>query len=292
MSPARVIFSTSSLCVLDIAHCFALAAEAGFDGIEVMCDERWSTRDPRYLRHLSAEYDLPTPVVHTPFSMRIDGWRHPSDQLQRIYQTLDLAENVGADAIVVHLPHRIGAVLLHTPGRTFFVPWPSPYEPVRRWMEQKLPEAQRRTHIKIAIENMPVARLWGREIDPTYWNTVEHWSAVHEYLTLDTTHWATKQIDPLDAYLAAGSRVCHVHLSNYDGREHRLPHVGLLDLGAFLRRMAADAFNGTICAELSPDALQCDDEAALRRNMRDSLMFCREHLRQDGKMKDERISYE
>ena len=30
---ARVIFSTGSLYLLDLAYCFELAAEAGFDGI-------------------------------------------------------------------------------------------------------------------------------------------------------------------------------------------------------------------------------------------------------------------
>ena len=55
---ARVIFSTGSLYLLDLAHYFELAAEAGFDGIEVMCDTVYSSRDPIYLQTLSERYDL------------------------------------------------------------------------------------------------------------------------------------------------------------------------------------------------------------------------------------------
>jgi sugar phosphate isomerase/epimerase len=278
MSPARLIFSTGSLYTNDIAHCFELAAEAGFDGVEVMCDERWSTRDPVYLRRLSERYGMPALVVHTPFSARLPGWRHPADQVARVEQTLQFAEALGAETIVVHLPSKIGRALVQLPGRSAWLPWRSPFGPLKRWFEQTLPDLQRATPIKIAIENMPVRHVLKREIDITWWNTVEEWSRIHQWLTIDTTHWATKGVAPLDAYAAARGRICHVHLSNYDGREHRLPHRGRLDLGALLRTMAADGFAGTVCAELHPDALEFRDDTALRRNLRASAQFCREHL--------------
>ncbi len=44
--------------------------------------------------------------------------------------------------------------------------------------------------------------------------------------------------------------------------------------------MAADGFAGAISNELYPDSLEFHDDAALRRNMRDSLEFCRIHLSQ------------
>lgn len=278
MSPARVLFSTGSLYLLDTAYCFQLAAETGFDGIEIMCDERYSTRDPLYLQKLSQHYNLPILVCHTPFSARVPGWGKPSDEVGRIYHTLELAAALNAESIVVHVPRKLGWMGMYFNGHNFRVPWRTPYGAVKNWIEYELPRVQPTTGVKIALENMPVAHILGREIDPTWWNEVETWGRIHTWLTLDTTHWATKHIDPLAAYHAAGGRVCHVHLSNFDGLEHRLPHQGHLNLGKFLRTMAADSFSGTISLELHPEPLDYSDDFALRRNLQDSLDFCREHL--------------
>jgi sugar phosphate isomerase/epimerase len=277
MTAARVLFSTGSLHVMDVARCFELAAEAGFDGVEIMCDDRWSTRDPDYLKALMARHGLPVLVAHTPFSRRLHGWPD-ADELKRIQYTLGLARHVEAETIVVHLPRKVGVVFIDMDGRRMMLPWRSPFAAVKRWIERDLPGAQSGTPVKIALENMPVNRFLGRDWDATWWNTVDAWSRAHAWLTLDTTHWGTKRIDPLTAYRAAAARVCHVHLSNFDGQEHRLPHRGRLDLGALLREMAADGYGGTISVELQPDVLAFADAGALRRNLRDSLAFCREHL--------------
>ena len=276
---ARVIFSTGSLYPLDVAHCFALAAEAGFDGIEVMCDDRYSTRAPDYLQKLRDQYNLPVLVVHTPFSDQLPGWKKArNSQVERILHTLKLAETLGAESIVVHVPRKIGWGSLTFNGNQFQFPWFTPFNGVKNWISYVLPELQPHTSVKIALENMPATRIFGREVDPTWWNEMDTWSSVHQWLTLDTTHWATKCISPLNAYLMAKERVCHVHLSNYDGREHRLPHRGHLDLGNFLRTLARDGYSGTISAELHPDALEFTDETAMRRHLRQTVEFCREHL--------------
>jgi sugar phosphate isomerase/epimerase len=276
--PPRLLFSTGSLYLMDTAYCFQLAAETGFDGMEVMCDERFSTRDPGYLERISRHYNIPVLVCHTPFSRAVPGWGRPGDEIGRIYRTIDLADCLKAESIVVHLPRSLGLLTIAAGGRSFRLPWRSPYVPVKNWIEHTLPTLQAATPVKIGIENMPSTQLFGREIDPTWWNEVATWARVHTWLTLDTTHWATKDIDPLDAYHAAGERVCHVHLSNFDGREHRLPHQGDMDLGRFLRGLAADGFTGTISLEVHPDALDFTDEERLRRNLRESLEFCRANL--------------
>ena len=278
MNQPRILFSTGSLYLLDTAQSFALAAEAGFDGIEIMCDERFGTRDPDYLRQLSDQYGLPILVAHTPFSPRLPGWRDPQNQVARIEQTLQLAETLGCRSIVVHLPHHLGYGTLNLGGRSLRFPWGTPYRSVKAWIEQTLPEVQRGTSVKIALENMPQARLYGIALDPTWRNQVEEWSAVHDWLTMDTTHWGTKGVDPLRAYRAAGTRICHIHLSNYNGEEHQLPHRGDLDLAALLKALAADDYAGTISLEVHPHVLEYQDGEKLRCNLRESLQFCREHL--------------
>lgn len=279
MVSARVLFSTGSLFVFDLAYCFELAAEAGYDGVEVMCDERYSTRDPDYLQRLSQQYKLPVLVLHTPFSARVPGWRDANhDEIKRIRFTLELAEAIGAETIVVHVPRKLGQLTLSLERRTFHLPWRKPSNSVKHWIERDLPDEQARTKVKIALENMPAKYLAGR-VDPTWWNEVETWSSVHRWLTLDTTHWGTKRVKPLDAYRAAGERVTHIHLSNYDGHEHALPFKGSLNLKSLLHALAMDGFAGTISLELSPWSLGFQEPALLRHNLRESLKFVRDNLR-------------
>jgi sugar phosphate isomerase/epimerase len=185
---------------------------------------------------------------------------------------------VGAEVIVVHVPRKHGEATLRLGGRTLRFPWPSPDRAVKRWIEGDLAAAQARTRVKIALENMPARQIAGQPLDATWWNEIDTWSQVHDHLTLDTTHWATKRINPLDAYHAAGARVAHVHLSNYNGHEHQLPHKGNLNLRAFLRALAADGFAGTVSLELTPHVLNYKDERGLRRIIGECLNFCREHL--------------
>jgi sugar phosphate isomerase/epimerase len=278
--PARVLFSTGSLYLLDTAQSFALAAEAGYDGIEIMCDDRYGTRDPHYLRELSDQYGLPVLVAHTPFSQRLSGWENTNEEVHRVRQTLKLAERLGCEAIVVHVPRKFGWGTLSIGGKTYFFPWFSPFRALKTWIERELLAVQRETPVKIALENMPLIKRGYARVDPTWWNEIETWSKLHNYLTLDTTHWGTKGVDPLVAYRAAQGRVCHVHLSNYDGEEHRLPENGRLDLGALLRALAADGYEGTISLEVSPEGLGYTDRSSLLENMKICLRFCREHLRQ------------
>ncbi len=274
----RLIFSTGSLYVLDLAQCFALAAEAGCDGVEVMCDDRWSTRDLHYLQQLSNQYGMPIPVVHTPFSRAIPGWKHPQRELARIHQTLALAEQLQAETIVVHLPSTFGWAQLNLPPWNFRIPWFNQDGDVRNWISQELAAQQTHTAVKIAIENMPGRRVGQRVINRHYWNTVAEWSHIHTWLTLDTTHWATFGIDPLIAYQAAGSRVAHIHLSNFDGREHRLPQQGQLDLAAFLQQLTSTNYAGTLCLELHPDALKFQDFTTCQELLRESVAWCRMQL--------------
>jgi sugar phosphate isomerase/epimerase len=282
MSPARVIFSTGSLYTLDVAYVFDLAAKAGFDGIEVMCDDRFSSRDPDYLRGASKRSGLPVLVVHTPFTFNLIGWLgEGKTQVGRIRQTLKIAENLKAESIVVHLPRYVGQGMLNFGNRRFPFPWTNPTYAIKAWIENELPEIQAQTSVKIGIENMPLWKLGRFNVDFSYWNEVETWSRVHDYLTLDTTHWATKGVNPIEAYNAAMGRVCNIHLSNYEkGQEHRLPQKGELDLAAFLHRLTETHYEGTVSVEVALDALEFYSANSLRKNLKTTLAFCREHLGQ------------
>jgi sugar phosphate isomerase/epimerase len=148
-----------------------------------------------------------------------------------------------------------------------------------RWLRQDLEDFQATTAVKIAIENMPRRWLGPWQLEPYYFNTARQLNGF-QYLTLDTTHVGTWREDLLAFYRQIKHKVAHIHLSNFNGWEHQLPHNGSLPLAAFLAELLKDQFAGLVTLELGPISLQAEDETKLRQNLRDSLAFCQEVIRE------------
>ncbi|MBN2471345.1 MAG: sugar phosphate isomerase/epimerase, partial [Anaerolineae bacterium] len=281
-------FSTGSLYTYDLERCCALAAEAGFDGLEIMIDARPETHSPDRLREVSDRYRLPICSLHAPFPGRsIPGWE--PGPVASVTQAVALAETVGARHVVMHTPNRLRSfkLPLRIRGQRVKLPWFADTAGIRDWMRAGgLRRLQAESPVRVCVENMPTMfDVLGR-IAPGinqqavfYWNTLETWPQAHDYLTLDTTHWATHGVKPLAAYRAGGARVRHIHLSNFkDGEEHHLPQHGELDLVGFLRTLAAEAFDGQIVVEVKPPRLGGDDEARVRASLAETVAFCRAAL--------------
>jgi sugar phosphate isomerase/epimerase len=64
--PAPVVFSTGSLYPFGLERVYSWAAEAGFDGVEIMMDESWDTHQRAYLEHLSDRHGLMILALHPP----------------------------------------------------------------------------------------------------------------------------------------------------------------------------------------------------------------------------------
>ena len=82
----------------------------------------------------------------------------------------------------------------------------------------------------------------------------------------------------LETYELLAHRVVHVHLSNYDGRQHRLPQDGSLALGPFLAALRRRGYEGAIVVELMPDALGAGDDGRVRERLAETVAFCRTHF--------------
>jgi len=270
--------SSGSLYTYGLARVFELAKWAGFDGIEVLVDQRWDTRHGHYLRRLQEEHGLPVVSLHTPFSgKQVDGWER--DEITRLKHTVALAEELEARTVVVHPPLRWHwMTVLTTGGKKWRIPlFLRNGQDHLRWLLEELADFQTSTPVTIAVENMPIKR-WGR------WR-LRHFSlsdltSLERFpnLTLDTTHLGTWGWDVLEVYERLKARVVHVHVSDYNAqeprKEHRLPGEGSLPLAELLRRLVSDDFAGVVTIELDPGPLEAGDEAAVRAHLRNICNLC------------------
>ena len=278
-----VALSTGSVYTYGTARAFELASRAEYDGVEVIVDDRWDTRQATYLNRLIEEHGLPVLSVHSPFAtLRIPGW--PRVEVQRIKLALALAETIGARTLNLHVPLRVRDLSLGFAGRSWRLglPGPSPDQRAyREWLTGGgLAELQGQTVVCITVENLPLRRVLGRQVNVHALNT---WAELERFdsLCLDTTHTGTTGADVVAVYQRLAPRVKHIHLSDYDGRyQHQPIGRGHLPLGPFLEAVAAQRFEGALVVELDPGGLPVHDEAKLVEVLRRNLAFCRQHLGQ------------
>jgi sugar phosphate isomerase/epimerase len=285
---ARMLaLSTGSLYTYGLDRVFGLAKEAGFDGIEVLVDGRWDTRQADYLKHLMGRHGLPIVSLHSPFHLvQVPGWER--DPIWRLKKTVKLAEALGAQVVVAHPPVGWLRISLRVTGasnkRDCWVGLPLSWfvgRPYARWLCDELESFQRGTEVTVAVENMPRRRIGPLGFNLYQMTRLESLECFR-HLTLDTTHLATHGIDILQTYERLAGRVSHVHLSNYNGREHRLLRDGHLPLADFLHRLNQDGYGGIVALELQPDVLGAGDDNRVLANLWAAVDFCRGHLVGEG----------
>ena len=273
------VLSTGSLHNYAIQRTFSLAHEVGFDGVEVIVDPRWDTHQPDYLNALRQSTGTPIRSIHAPFLTGIDGWEE--DPVRSVEHGVELARAVGARLVVAHLSYRwhwIGLSSSFSHAR-FVLPLPVPRgADYARWLLECEQNEPANGDVRVAVENMPARHTLGVRWNPCRFNRPDELLRFRS-LVLDTTHVGTWDWDLLDVYERCKSRVVHLHLSDYDGREHRLPGSGRLPLAELLRRMACDGYQGMIVLETGPQALCAGNDANVRQRLGAALAFCREHFR-------------
>ncbi len=99
----QIILSSGSLSNYGMDRVFEIAARCGFNGVELIVDERTDTIHPGYLRELIERHNQPVPVVHAPFNfLSPPGWER--DEVSRAKRSVGLAEEISAASVVLHTP--------------------------------------------------------------------------------------------------------------------------------------------------------------------------------------------
>ena len=99
----EVLLSTSSVFPEPTSAAFEMAADLGYDGVEVMVWTDAVSQDAAALRGLSEHYGVPVGSVHAPCLLVTQRVWSP-DPWERLRRAAGLAETLGAPIVVVHPP--------------------------------------------------------------------------------------------------------------------------------------------------------------------------------------------
>jgi sugar phosphate isomerase/epimerase len=254
--------STAAVFPEPTAAAFVMAAQAGYDGIEVMVQTDLTSQTPDALARLVDLHQIPVLSVHSP-CLLITAAVWSSDPLVKLARSIDMAEKLGAPTVVVHPPF----VWQRSAAANFTA---------------SVAELQSRTAVVIAVENMFPVKVAGRWVN----SYRPHWDPVpagHEYFTLDLSHTATSDSDAMDMFHRMGSRLAHLHLADGSGStkdEHLVPGRGGQPCAEILAELSASdraggPFQGSVILEISTRAVKGEQR---RIDVAESLAFARAHL--------------
>lgn len=258
--------STSSVFPEGTERAFALAAELGYDGVELMVTADRLTQDAVRIAALAKRYGVPVLSVHSPclaISARVWG----TDPVGKIARSLELAVDLGARTVVAHPPF----VWQHGAAKSF---------------PAAVIDLAAATSVVVAIENMYPVPVLGVPVS-TY---RPHWDVAetgYPAYTLDLSHTSVAGTDAVETATAMGRRLAHLHLGDGSGQtrdEHLVPGRGRVRCaevlqgiarGAFGEQDEAGAFAGAVILEVSTRTL---DTARRTADLAEALAFAREHL--------------
>ena len=266
MSPIlHISLSTACLYHFPLRRTLALAAEAGYDGIElVMGPEVW-VRGSGHVASLSRECGLQVFAVHQALLCGSPWGRDAGRMVEALHTALEL----GCPRVVIHGPEAYR--------------WAEPV--AQRWL-RILEECQKRTMgsaTRLALENPGNRRkVLGQP------ELLENFARRYDLdITFDACH-AGDQMIP--AYMLLRGRMVNLHFSDLKPSfrhhrwprlayslyvEHQMPGEGHLPLGELVAQIAADGYPGPISMEIGPLTLRSWSPGALRRRLAQALEYVR-----------------
>ncbi|GAB3137864.1 sugar phosphate isomerase/epimerase family protein [Amycolatopsis sp. NPDC004378] len=262
--PVPVGLSTASVWPLKAGTAFELAAELGFDGVEVMVWADAVSQDVSALRRWSRRTGVPVLSIHSP-SLLITQRIWSPDPVVRLRMSVEAAQELGARTVVVHPPFR----------------WQRRYGDAFGDLVDELEET---SGIEIAVENMFKVRPPGGSrnsrvsafrpsIDPT--------DVGFRHYTLDLSHTAAAGMDALALAQRMGEGLSHVHLADGTGvpkDEHLVPGRGGQPCAELLEKLVSSGFAGQIVLEVNTRHALTGAERV--RDLAEAVLFARFHLGQ------------
>jgi len=267
-----ISLSTASLYHLPLRATFRLAAEAGFDRLElVMGPEVW-LRGPTHVAGLVREFDLPVVTVHQTLLPRAPRCGPGG----RMADAAEAAVALAARHVVIHPP---AASDWEQPKAQS---WLRALESTRRALEG--------AGTRFALENWGIEENVKRELVLRPIAVLREFALQHDIdITYDTCHAGLEGWDLIHAYDVLRPRVANVHLSNLSAgkplldvllarpllAEHRLPDDGVLPLRRFVEHLALTEYRGPITCEISPVALRAWSRSGIARQLARCVAFVR-----------------
>ena len=236
----KYILSAGTLYTLPLEEVMTIAAEVGFDGVEIIINYDFQYGDNVILLK-ELQSILPIHSLHAPFLV-LDTWGNRIEQLQR---TIHLAQATGIPLVNFHPPSWLGMEFR-------FWSWLKKI----RDIQSELGSGE----VLVTIENMPANGPMG--VNPYYLagtaSLIEFMEKHNLLLTFDTAHMGSTKanfIHDFHQFYNTG-RMRNIHFSDYGyGREHLLPGHGVLPLTRFLNHLRETNYDDTLTLELSPAEL-------------------------------------
>ncbi|MFD1858984.1 sugar phosphate isomerase/epimerase [Aeromicrobium camelliae] len=256
--PITVSLSTSSVYPDSTAAGFEAAARLGYDAVEVMVGIDEPSTDIDAVRALSEEHGIAVGSVHAPcllLTQRIWGL----EPWGKLHRSAEMALELGAEIVVVHPPFR----------------WQRDY--ARGFVEGVAELEAQYEGIDFAVENMYPWRSGKREFQAY----APGWDPIpqdYAHVTLDLSHTATAQADPIAMARELGPRLRHIHLADGTGTgkdEHLVPGRGTQPCADFLEELAGTGFDGQVVVEIS--TRKAADAEARENDLLEALAYARLH---------------
>ncbi|WIX83821.1 sugar phosphate isomerase/epimerase family protein [Amycolatopsis carbonis] len=256
--------STASVWPLRAGAAFELAAELGYDGVEVMVWADPISQDVAAVRRWSKRTNVPILSIHSPSLLITQRVWSPDPEI-RLRKSVEAAQQLGARTVVVHPPFR----------------WQRRYGDA---FGDLVDELEEKSGIEVAVENMFKVRPPGGSrnarvsafrpsIDPT--------DVGFRHYTLDLSHSAAARMDALALAERMGEGLSHVHLADGTGvpkDEHLIPGHGGQPCAELLEKLVSDGFTGQVVLEVNTRHAVTTAERA--RALAEALLFARLHLGQ------------
>ncbi|GHF72734.1 sugar phosphate isomerase/epimerase [Amycolatopsis bartoniae] len=254
--------STASVWPLRAGTAFELAADLGYDGVEVMVWVDPLSQHVPELRRWSRRTGMPVLSVHSP-SLLITQRVWSPDPEVRLRRSVEAALDLEARTVVVHPPFR----------------WQRRYGDA---FGDLVAELEDESGIEIAVENMFKVRPPGGRKDArmsAFRPSIDPTDVGYRHYTLDLSHAAAAQMDALALADRMGTGLTHVHLADGTGvpkDEHLVPGRGGQPCAELLEKLSSEHYDGQIVLEVN--TRRAPSSAHRMKDLAEALLFARFHL--------------